>query len=623
MRLLALELSNFMVFGKTSWIVDRDGRSNTLIKGTIDGQEISNGAGKSSFLEAFYWCVTGKAVRDIVVDEIPRLGTAVCSVTAICELASGMHTFTRVWSQADKKVTINYPNDEKEIFHDSDQGTRAILNLLGISKELLSLIGFFGKKFTTFSRLGKRERAELIDILARGERWEQARVLATSKGTLLDRDIVNFGNQIDNLVVRKTQVIAKIGDLQAKLLVAEEEVEIAKNAKRKQIEDLQKQHTDKLAEKRKLGFIQDKDKSNLVLLEEDLADGEGIQEGLMVTWRELSTQLATYTAEVKQYNIQIAKYEKTSKHTTCPFCEQGIDHKKLKGHSDQLLQQVAKVRGLENEIKLKKHTLDKEIAATKDALRDCRGDITTLNNSITVATRKMSALDLVIQKITGNISLAEQAIDTLVNSTQVVAYQEQIKMLQTDTLDQLEVDMATLKDTQKDALVRRRALEYWAKGMRNIRFIMMEKVADLLTKYITSNALSLNLNTELVKVFAWKPTGKRKAVKPEIFIKLSRGEHKLSLEALSEGETQKVDLACFLAMGQLITHMLGVDIQFRVFDEPLTGLDSVSKSKAFNLITTIPNVSQCFVIDHDAHFQDQFNSIITISQEGGVSQVLN
>ena len=98
-----------------------------------------------------------------------------------------------------------------------------------------------------------------------------------------------------------------------------------------------------------------------------------------------------------------------------------------------------------------------------------------------------------------------------------------------------------------------------------------------------------------------------------------RNGNKMGLDALSEGETQRVDLACFFTFSLLIEKSLGFPVEFNVLDEPLSGLDYEGRQAVFNIISELSKDRQIFTIDHDANFQDLFSDVIVVHKENGVS----
>lgn len=172
MYLLEVAISHFMPFGKN--ILWKVAEGAILVNGKIDDTESSNESGKSSLLEAPYWCWTGDTVKSIPAADVVHLGFASTEVSTKCMFPDGIYIFKRVWSKSLKYVTITTPDGIVKTFHNSTDGTKAILEIIGLSADLLSLVAFFGKKFNTFSKLEPIDRANLIDILAKGAQWEEA-----------------------------------------------------------------------------------------------------------------------------------------------------------------------------------------------------------------------------------------------------------------------------------------------------------------------------------------------------------------------------------------------------------------------------------------------------------------
>ena len=172
MYLLEVAISYFMPFGKD--ILWKVAEGAILVNGKIDDTESSNESGKSSLLEAPYWCWTGNTVKSVPAADVVHLGQTNTEVSTKCMFDDGIYIFKRVWSKSLKYVTITQPDGTVKTFHNSTDGTKAILEIIGLSADLLSLVAFFGKKFNTFSKLEPADRANLIDILAKGAQWEEA-----------------------------------------------------------------------------------------------------------------------------------------------------------------------------------------------------------------------------------------------------------------------------------------------------------------------------------------------------------------------------------------------------------------------------------------------------------------
>ena len=91
--------------------------------------------------------------------------------------------------------------------------------------------------------------------------------------------------------------------------------------------------------------------------------------------------------------------------------------------------------------------------------------------------------------------------------------------------------------------------------------------------------------------------------------------------SMSEGETQRINLACYFALSDLMQEATGMALQLNVLDEPLTGIDAEGKEKVFAIIKQRCKQNQIIVIDHDEHFKSQFHDLITVKKNSGESRV--
>jgi DNA repair exonuclease SbcCD ATPase subunit len=265
--------------------------------------------------------------------------------------------------------------------------------------------------------------------------------------------------------------------------------------------------------------------------------------------------------------------------------------------------------GQVNEIR----SLDALMEELNQALKDLEATVLQPREAANEALRiskehEMNARDMRSKKQRMEVQLAriEERTDIRQKEGQVQAMQEQIEKTAA-SIGTLSTEIAELRS---EAIIWR----YWEQGFKVIRFKVLEATVELLQRTLTSIAVgALGLDADEVKVSMFKDGTKTK--RAEVTITVRRGEHEIPLGMLSDGESQRMDLACFIALGALVKQITGMDLGFRVFDEPLTNLDADGKYKAFHLIKEIPE-AQKFVIDHDAHFQDMFDKSVTVIKKG-------
>ena len=766
MKLLKVELSYFMTFDKdVVWNVEQE--TSILINGKIDSTLNSNESGKSSLFEAIYWCVTGKTIRKIPINEIVHLGQKQTYVTTTWIIANKKYIFERSWSKSLKYVKITEDALATQTFHNSSEGTDAILAIIKLSAELFSLLGFFGKKFSTFSRLQPADRAALIDTLAKGEQWEDASQRAMQLGktykdkaqfindslTPLHKSLDEVNIQLSDLTANENMRIREIQELRIRLDTKTATTQTALISIQKDITKLQKylvilenrrekiklaittQKTDskdlyekKNAYNKELSTIDSKiaqhnatikaldkelsrlgetieyselDAGGLNVLSKQVTHAIRIIDETLQTDTSIGTQLQIVThvrkvlfeltTTITSVSTTINVLEKAllvnsdENPELCEWCgstltskekeqlkrtlqkkehEISLLHEQLKESLSEKTREEERLRTEElkyeqlktaesenildlqqfrtalqkietqkrkNEINFETYTLttsvselDEEFALVQGDLRDIEKllettdgiisdheeelekvhndyvqsntTLSTYNNSITALTKELNSIEKELLALEVDTELKNIQTEIIKAATKEQQLQEKIR--------ELEVDHTKyFKEMQK--------MIFWQKGFKSIRYTMMENITNLLQTYVTAIAQNLGLQCQEVRIGVWNETQKG-IQRPQINIEIVKDNGSLSLEAESEGATQKIDIACFLAVGKLLRAVNGTHLDFVVMDEPLAGLDDDGKLRVFNMITGIPEIGQKFITEHDSHFKNMFPSEITV-----------
>lgn len=775
MRLIQVVINNFMIFGSdVVWDVPESGA--VLVRGQRDDSGSSNEAGKSTLLEAVYWNITGDTVRKAPAAKFVNLKKKFTSVTCQYEVNEEIIEVVRYWSPTQKYVrVINKTTNTETNFHDSAQGTKYVLEKFGLDAELLALVCFFGRKFVTFSRLERAQRAALIDRLAEGEKWEKAATLATKKARTekvrvqelqdtLQKELENKKDteeQLNEQRKRRKERKAEIADTVKSITIQKDEVdEEVKEEKAKEaaavketkgivtrLEELlekkmkislpvlhyeekkiataeflkvtkefervgvqQATLNKKLTELAELpenflcvDTIQEVDRNITKLTEEVNALGSALLEvrneltsngkkQVVVTKELLSLAGERKVVKAELLHVEKDELDVESELERCPWCNSLLEEKNrlfLQKRQEELTVQkeelLTRQRGIKSKIRkgeraqedlveqdrklnteyteleerqkdmfheLQNMELSRERIVTQTELRDVLGSYENLQRQkkgLEVKIKKYETLEeerreqaeALDADITSVLERKEKAhtvafaaakrITELVEKLGTL--QENLLQLQNDsTLKKITLEIAQLAgkleaytvavEEKKEKLLKaKRRLGYylyWSVGFKSIRFSRMETITKLLENYVTAYALQLGLQCKRVTI---KPFTETKKVRPEVTLSIETANGELPLGLLSEGATQKIDLACFLAIGQLLHVVKGITFDFRVMDEPLAGLDAPSKARAFELIEQLP-IQQKFVIDHDAHFQDRFEMITSVVHSGGYSSIL-
>ena len=661
MQLKKLELSNFFSFGESQTINFDSYKNLVLVKGETSDVDSSNGAGKSSLFEAVFWCLTGRTVRGVRAGDVVRIGEKRVYVSVDFVIKSDQVNVTRKWS-ADKKIVTLTVNGEEEEFHDARQGTARIFEYLNISPEILSLIGFYGRKFNTFSDLSPKERAEVIDLLAQGDKWEEGRENAAAYLKEVNNNYMVVKEEVECLERRIEDVQEQIKITKSELVDSKEAV--IESVKEKKIE--LKGHEENLKESQKdlkkvKSSLFDKDKeiepieikleemdvelsSAIALFKKQNKSHDGKYEEELKESEDLLDESKSYKNELKSKKYDIIKEieEKRSQkgRVDCIKCGQPLPHppdneklekeavkiekkdlspieEEISGLDDDLKGLVEMIGDMKDQERQRIGNLVSEERKISHKFDKRKEDLVDEKNEILERFREISSsieLRKKDVKITeGFIVVTQGEIERLENSATVSRLEERLEMRQDS--EKKSIKEKVVKEKELPALVKESKLaSYWSQGFKDLRFSTFQNTIKVLEELLTSFAKQQGLDFDKIEVTAFKEksTG---GIRPEVNIYVIRKGERMSVDSLSEGETQRVDLACFFTFSLLIEKSIGFPINFAVLDEPLSGLDHSGRQNVFNILSDMSQNKQMFTIDHDANFQDLFSSVIVISKD--------
>lgn len=319
-----LKLSNFTSYGEDVKELDFSKFKLAAISG-------SNGAGKSSLLDAITWCVWGASRAGDSSDELVRLGQTQMLVEFSFELdrniftvkrarskKSGGHTSLELWSSSGSKKSAAHNLTEGTIKATQDK----IINLLHLTYETFINSSFIRQGHADeFTMHGPTDRKRILaDILGLDhydrleEKAKERSKEAQTKLQLIDYQLPEIDvelSQSEDSQEKKIQTEAKIKiaeeqikDLEIKLKILQEERAklVALSSQQEKI----KQTLDELKKELEEITMDGKNRSaSIKKLEEDL-NYLPIFEDKLVKLKDLQKQLEEFN-EVKQKRLEVEK----------------------------------------------------------------------------------------------------------------------------------------------------------------------------------------------------------------------------------------------------------------------------------------------------------------------------
>lgn len=231
----------------------------------------------------------------------------------------------------------------------------------------------------------------------------------------------------------------------------------------------------------------------------------------------------------------------------------------------------------------------------------------------------VNSISLDIAKQEKTIAALRSKMENLQEPPEIAKKKGQIEILM-GRLQELKDENQGAKDEMAVAVKEKRLADYWIVAFKDIRFAQFEKVVEVFEKLLNHYCLQQGLKFD--KVIVTKTRAKQdRSVIPEINTYVERDGHQLHLSAMSEGESARMNIACFFSISSLIEQHTGYPIDLRVLDEPFSGIDHEGKELAFNMLVEVGKDKQVIVVDHDALFKQRFESVLVVEKTDGVSRI--
>lgn len=595
MKLTQLVIQNFLSFGdcKVSFV---NSNSPILIEGNNLDKEGSNGAGKSALLEALYWSITGDTIRKIKAGRVIRQGQKQCKVIATIVIDDKELIIERSYSSSSKTMRWSLAGKQKE-FHDMKQATEALLKELGTTDEQLSLTCFFGNNFISFGNKTPRERAELIDKLVAGERWDKARKVASKQRKQSKERFETLLIQIEGVETIIDETKQEISNLKDKL----------QDKKRKDKDDRQRisERLDEL----------DEDEKEVDIRISKIAKRD---EKYKNKYDEVKTMLNQNRSEIadllkeidrKQDNLNELKLMLTDDYT-CPTCGQEVtmDKERRTEIEDKIT--------LGTQCIQKKQKAISQLEARQDELDDIQDDLETKLDEIEKKIKKVNADKMAINN-------EQIKLKTILASDQ----DDGITIL-TDEIEKKKQKIVKYKSSIDEYNRQRDNMEFyidvyakWEEAFQQKRFNDFQVAVNLFSQELVRYCDRQGLDFDDIEVTTEKELASGKIV-PHVAISINRDGKEMDIDAMSDGERQRIGLASFLTMKTLMNSSSKSNFEIAILDEPLSCMDEEGKVKVFNMLKDeCDDGRQVIMTDHQSSFKDLFSQVITVTKENRITRV--
>ena len=562
-----IRYKNFISTGNYFTEIDFQKSSNTLIVG-------SNGAGKSTMLDALCFALFGKAFRSI---NKPQLINSINQKDCIteCEFDIGNKKY---------KIVRGIKPNIFEIYQDGD-----LVNQDAASRDYQEYLEKFilklnYKSFTQIVILGSASFVPFMQLSANDRR--------SIIEDLLDIQIFSTMNTVlkDKISGNKDQVT----DNNSKLQIVEAKIEIQNT----HIRSIQKTNEEKIEEYDNQIKLYNTDILELQEKIQQTSNAINELQSDVENKIEVETRLKKFTKIESQIENNLSKYKTDigffEQNDNCPTCKQeialGFKEQQIKDNKDRVSEIESGLKVLEEKLLAEQERLN-VINVKQIEIQKLQMSNATNTTSITETNKYIAKLNSQIETLKSKQDNLE-AENTKLNelNTQLEVILEKKKEL-IDEKTYYEAASGLLKDT-------------------GIKTKIIKQYLPIINKVVNKHLATFDFFVNFNLDESFKETIK------------SRHRDAFSYESFSEGEKQRIDMALMLTWRTIAKLKNSANTNLLILDEIFdSSLDANGTEYLMNILHMLEDVN-LFVISHKGDIlQDKFRSVIKFEKVNNFSRI--
>jgi DNA repair exonuclease SbcCD ATPase subunit len=555
-----LRYKNIMSTGNQFTEIDFTATKTTLVIGT-------NGAGKSTMLDALCFALYGKPFREV---NKPDIINTITGRDLLVELEFCIAQNTYLIRRGIKPNLFEIHVNGQELNKDASvtiQQENLERNILKINfKSFRQIVAIGSASFTPFMQLSTKDRREVIE-------------------DLLDLKVFSVMNQLlkEKISTNKQE----LQEIEYSLNSVMEKIELNKKHK-----EILKQNNKELIEEKKSKVKEYENKIEEIenQIKEANSDLEKVSEEItpLVKYQKKRNELIPFKQKLEDRKEKIQS-ELDFYHTNdnCPTCKQGIEHD---FKCEIITSKKSKLQEVQDA--LEKMALDMtQYAAYVD-------ELTEKNMEYEDLSRQIANLSISLTSNYNFIKELRKEIDSLSNKNEEIHFDDSIEK-------ELQYQCKTKTEEKKKLLEQREVfnatLPLLKDGGFKALFIKqyIPIINDLVNTYLQSLDFFVNFN--LNENF-------------EETIK-SRFRDEFTYYSFSQGEKARIDLALLFTWRAIAKLRNSAATNLLIFDEVFDGpLDTAGSDDLLKILNTVVEDTHVFVISHKDNMNEKFERVLKFNK---------
>jgi len=560
-----IRYKNFLSSGNIFTAINLHKEEQTLIIG-------ENGAGKSTILDAITFALFGKPFRNI---NKPQIINSVNGRDCLVEV--DFISFSKNY-----KIIRGLKPNIFEIYCDGnllDQDAKSKdyqdfleKNILKFNYKAFTQIVILGSSsFVPFMQLSAADRRSIIEDLLDIQIFSSMNQIVKEKNAIIKTEATKLKSDIDNTLAQ---------------------IEMQK----KYIDEAKKNNQDQIEVK------ETELKENETQLEKLQSDSELIQKHIDVLVKKItdeksvkdkSKKLSQFEAKIDNNITKLKKDIRFfNENDTCPTCDQQINNKE-----EKIEKYGAKMAEYEEGMsKLKEQ---------QDAVLQRISDIESVNKHILAHQSEITRINASYTQIQKYVKKLQKEIEDLKNKK---VLSDDMMNISQDLYDKLK----KLQDDKVSLIERKKYVDVAAHLLKDsgIKAKIVKQYLPIINKLVNKYLASMNffVNFEIDEEF-------KESIK-------SRHRDEFSYENFSEGEKQKIDLSLLFTWRAIAKMKNSINTNILLLDEVFdSSLDANGTESLLQILNTLPDQTNIFVISHKDSLHDKFKNILKFEKRKGFSVI--
>ena len=559
---------NFLSTGNQYTEIDFEKNSTTLIIG-------SNGAGKSTVLDALTFSLYGKPFRKI---NKPQLPNSVNEKDCRVEVEFSVNNINWKVVRGIKPNIFEIHRNDTLLDQDAaalDQQKWLEKNVLKMNYKSFTQIVILGSStFVPFMQLSAQNRREVIEDLLDIK-------IFSSMGIVIKEKIRSIKDELKVLELKKET-------LKDKLDMQKEFIEELENRGKQNIKEKEESIQGLLSEENELMNASEGINEELSSLQQRLDNYTGATEKLRKLGNlkgKISNKVSTITKEHKFF----------TENTVCPTCTQSIEEtfriNKINDAQSKAKELQSGYKELEDAIK-EEEERERQFLIVSKEISTLTNDISKNNTRISGCQRQIRNLESEIQRIT-----------------------EQLANRNTEH-DKLETFKDNLKTTYEELATKKDEISYYDFTYSllkdgGVKSKIIKKYLPLINQQVNRylQMMDFYINFTLDEEF-------NETVQSPI-------HDNFSYSSFSEGEKMRIDLALLFTWREVARTKNSVNTNLLIMDEVFdSSLDGFGTQEFIKIIRYVIQDANVFVISHKTGLEDRFESVLKFEKIKGFSRMV-